>query len=46
MDTKDIILELKTKIIFRRMNWRKRFLLQGRRFPAGKTVKPCLIPKL
>ena len=46
MDTKDVIFELRTKKGLSRMNLLKNYMLQGRRYPAGKTEKQFQIQKL
>ena len=40
MDTKTILLELRTQKVYRRMSLQKKSLFQDKRYHVGKTVKP------
>ncbi len=45
METKDVILELRTKKDCRKMNLQKKFMLQDKQYLVGKTVKQYLTRK-
>lgn len=45
MGTKDVILESRTKKVCHKMNLQKSSMLQGKRYPVGKTEKQFQIQK-
>ena len=45
METKDVILQLRTQKGLSQDELAERILATGRRYPAGKTERPCPTPK-